>query len=133
VSEPAERVLVIGATGSIGRMVVQRLRELGDHPRAFTRDIERARRILGQGADIVAGDLTGVASLTAALDDAAAIVMVHGAPYGSGDYEAIDYGAVPAVLTALAGRSARVALMSSIGVTGTGGTSRGTARLEAPR
>jgi hypothetical protein len=46
--------------------------------------------------------------------------MTHGAPYGSGDYEAIDYGAVPILLAALDGRELPVVLMSSIGVTGTG-------------
>jgi uncharacterized protein YbjT (DUF2867 family) len=37
----------------------------------------------------------------------------------------VDYGAVPALLAAPHGRDVRVALMSSIGVTGTGGSSRG--------
>ena len=124
-SEPTGRVLVIGATGSIGRLVVRRLLELGDAPRALTRDVARAHRVLGTAVDIVAGDLTDPASLRAALEDVAAVVLTHGAPYGSGDYEAIDYGAVPALLDALAGRRVRVALMSSIGVTGSGGSSRG--------
>jgi uncharacterized protein YbjT (DUF2867 family) len=124
VSDRIGRVLVIGATGSIGRLVVQRLLELGDRPRALTRDVERARRVLGTKVDIVTGDLTDAASLRGALEDVAAVVMTHGAPYGSGDYEAIDYGAVPALLEALAGRRVRVAFMSSIGVTGNGGSSR---------
>ena len=50
--------------------------------------------------------------------------MTHGAPYGAGEYADVDYGAVPALLDALAGRQVRVALMTSIGVTGTGGSSR---------
>jgi uncharacterized protein YbjT (DUF2867 family) len=62
--------------------------------------------------------------LAAALDGVEAVIMTHGAAYGSGNYEAVDYGAVPALLTALEGRQVRVALMSSIGVTGTGGSSR---------
>src|SRR4051794_27149886 len=123
-SEQLGRVLVVGATGSIGRLVVSRLQELGDQPRALTRDVERGRRVLGPDVDIVAGDLTDPASLAPALDGVAAVVMTHGAPYGSGDYEAIDYGAVLALLSALSGRSIPVALMTSIGVTGSGGTSR---------
>jgi uncharacterized protein YbjT (DUF2867 family) len=118
------RVLVIGATGSIGRLVVARLSELGDHPRALTRDARRARRVLDPSTEIVGGDLTDPAGLSGALDGVAAVVMVHGARYGSGDYEAVDYGAVPALLTALAGRSVRVALMTSIGVTSHGGSPR---------
>ena len=50
--------------------------------------------------------------------------MTHGAPDGSGDYGAVDYGAVPTLLTALDGREVPVVLMSSIGVTATGGASR---------
>lgn len=118
-------VLLLGGTGSIGRLVVRRLLELGDQPRVLTRDADRARRTLGADVEIVDGDLTDVASLRAALDSIDAVVMTHGAPYGSGDYEAIDYGAVPALLKSLDGRQVRVTLMSSIGVTGSGGTSRG--------
>jgi uncharacterized protein YbjT (DUF2867 family) len=123
-SQSVGRVLVMGATGSIGRLVVARLLALGDQPRALTRDVERARRVLDAGVDISAGDLTDPASVRAALNGIAAVVLTHGASYGSGDYEAVDYGAVPAVLGALDGRPVRVALMSSIGVTGTGGSSR---------
>jgi uncharacterized protein YbjT (DUF2867 family) len=124
VTQPVGRVLIIGATGSIGRLVVQRLVALGDQPRALSRDGAHARRVLGSEGDIVVGDLTDPATLAAALNDVAAVVLTHGAPYGSGDHEAIDYGAVPAVLDALDGRPVRVALMSSIGVTGSGGSSR---------
>ncbi len=123
-SQPVGRVLVVGATGSIGRLVVQRLLALGDQPRALTRDSKRGRRLLDPAGDIAVGDLSDQASLATAVRDAAAVVMTHGAPYGSGDYEAVDYGAVPAVLEALAGRPVRLALMSSIGVTGGGGTAR---------
>ena len=50
--------------------------------------------------------------------------MTHGAPDGSGDYGAVEYGAVSTLLTALDGREVPVVLMSSIGVTATGGASR---------
>jgi uncharacterized protein YbjT (DUF2867 family) len=117
-------VLVLGGTGSIGRLVAARLTELGDQPRVLTRNPDRARRSLPDGVAVVAGDISDAASLAAALEGVEAVVMTHGAPYGSGDYAAVDYGAVPALLDALAGRRVRVALMTSIGVTGTGGSSR---------
>ena len=117
-------VLVLGGTGSIGRLVVARLGELGDQPRVLTRNPDRARRSLPHGVDLVAGHISDAASLAAALDGVEALVMTHGAPYGSGNYADVDYGAVPALLDALAGRQVRVALMTSIGVTGTGGSSR---------
>ena len=118
------RILVVGGTGSIGRLVVRRLLELGDAPRVLSRDPDRAVRALGADIDVVAGDLTEVTGPATALDGVDAVVMTHGAPYGSCDYEAIDYGAVPTLLKALDGREVRVVLMSSIGVTRTGGSSR---------
>jgi uncharacterized protein YbjT (DUF2867 family) len=117
-------VLVLGGTGSIGRLVVARLAQLGDQVRVASRNIDRARRALPAGTDVVPGDLTDVASIAAALEGVEAVVLTHGAPYGSGDLEAIDYGAVPTLLDALDGRQVRIALMSSIGVTATGGSSR---------
>jgi uncharacterized protein YbjT (DUF2867 family) len=117
-------VLVVGGTGSIGRLVATRLLELGDQPRVLTRNPDRAQRSLPDGVDVVAGDISHAASLTAALDGVDAVVLTHGAPDGSGDYADVDYGTVPALLDALGGRQVRVALMTSTGVTGTGGSSR---------
>lgn len=117
-------VLVLGGTGSIGRLVAARLTGLGDQPRVLTRNPDRARRSLPDGVAVVAGDISDAAILAAAVDGVEAVVMTHGAPYGSGDYADVDYGAVPALFDALAGRQVRVALMTSIGVTGTGGSSR---------
>ena len=118
------RVLLIGGTGSIGRLVASHLLELGDSVRVLTRDPSRAARSAGAAVEVVTGDLTNAAGLVAAFEDVQAVVMTHDAQYGSGDYERIDYGAVPALLAALEGRKVRVALMSSIGVTSTGGSSR---------
>jgi uncharacterized protein YbjT (DUF2867 family) len=119
-----KHVLVLGGTGSIGRLVVARLIVLGDEARALTRNPDRARRTLPRHTEVVAGDVTDPTSIAAALDGIDAVVMTHGATYGSGDYADIDYGAVPALLEALEGRVVQVALMSSIGVTGTGGSPR---------
>jgi len=116
-------VVVVGGTGSIGRLVATRLLEPGDQPRVLTRNPDRARRALPDGVEVVAGDIADAATLTVALDGVEAVVLTHGAPYGSGDYETVDYGAVPAVLDVLDGRQVRVALMTSIGVT-TSGSSR---------
>lgn len=118
------QLLVLGGTGGIGRLVVARLAELGVRARVLTRNPDMARRTLPQGTEVFAGDLTDPASIAAALEGIDAVVMTHGAPYGSGEYEDVDYGAVPALLEALAGRVVPVALMSSIGVTATGGSSR---------
>ncbi|WP_406432294.1 NAD(P)H-binding protein [Streptomyces sp. NBC_00631] len=118
------RVLIIGGTGSIGRLVAAHLLELGHLPRVLTRDPARARRSLPSGVEVAAGELADPTAVRAAVAGVDAVVMTHGAPYGSGDYAAVDYGAVPAVLDALDRHRVPVVLMSSIGVTATGGQSR---------
>jgi len=117
------RVLVLGGTGSIGRLVVAHLLALGDLPKVLTRNPDRAKSRLSDAVETVAGDLRDVAAVAAALDQVDSVVMTHGAPYGSSDYEAVDYGAVPTLLAALDGRQVPVVLMSSIGVTASTGQS----------
>jgi hypothetical protein len=51
------------------------------------------------------------------VDGVDAVVFTHGAPYGSSELEAVDYGGVRNILTALDGRRVRIALMTAIGVT----------------
>ena len=51
-------ILVAGATGGVGKRVVGRLVERGAKVRALVRDIEKARAILGNDIDLVAGDIT---------------------------------------------------------------------------
>ena len=50
-------ILVVGATGSIGREVVRMLVQRGLPVRALSRDVERARALPGwHGIDVVTGD-----------------------------------------------------------------------------
>ncbi|NED03981.1 NAD(P)H-binding protein [Streptomyces sp. SID6648] len=58
-------ILVTGATGTVGRRVVEQLLERGEHVRALTRDPERAE--FPAGVEVVGGDLTDPASLAPAL------------------------------------------------------------------
>ena len=62
----ASRVLVVGATGALGRPVVQRLRERGVAVRALNRHPDRAADLAALGAEVVAGDLTDQPSLARA-------------------------------------------------------------------
>lgn len=85
-------VLVVGATGSVGRHVVDAALERGDRVLALTRP-GSARRVPA-GAEVVEGDIADPASLAQLdLTDVDAVVLTHG-----------SHG--------------RVALMTSIGVTG---------------
>ena len=47
--QPPDKVLVVGATGMLGRPVVERLSADGYGVRVLTRDHESARSLLGKG------------------------------------------------------------------------------------
>jgi uncharacterized protein YbjT (DUF2867 family) len=72
------RILVTGATGRVGRLVVDELLRAGVAVRALTRRPDAAA--LPSGAEVVAGDLTIPASLDAALDGVNAVFLVWTAP-----------------------------------------------------
>jgi uncharacterized protein YbjT (DUF2867 family) len=65
-------ILVTGATGNIGRLVVERLVREGRPVRALTRDpaAARAKGLFPGGVEVVAGDLHEPESLKGALDGA---------------------------------------------------------------
>lgn len=56
-------ILVVGATGSLGRRVVAALREKGRAVRVMTRDPARVAGLAAFGAEVVVGDLRDPASL----------------------------------------------------------------------
>ncbi|MDJ0796979.1 MAG: CIA30 family protein [Calothrix sp. MO_167.B12] len=57
-------VLVAGATGGVGKRVVQRLQAQGYQVRSLVRDLEQARAILGNSTDLVVADITKPETLT---------------------------------------------------------------------
>jgi uncharacterized protein YbjT (DUF2867 family) len=109
-------VLVVGATGSIGRLVVQEALAHGYDVSALVRGEDR-QRLLPAGATAVIGDLTRLETLGAAVDGIDGVVFTHGSQGGKAEMEAVDYGGVRNVLTALGRRPARIALMTLIGIT----------------
>lgn len=113
-------VMVIGATGSIGRAVVPELARQGFDTIAVVRDLERAHESVPD-ATAVRADVTDRKALTAALAGADGVVLVHGS---DADPENVDYGAVPAVLDALAGARPHIVLMTSMAVTHSTGSWR---------
>ena len=110
-------VLVVGATGSIGRLVVEVALGQGHAVRALVRCAGKARELPPE-AQVVVGDVTRSDTLSGAVDGVDAVVFTLGSD-GAGKVgaETVDYGGVRNVLAALAWRPARVALMTAIGVT----------------
>jgi uncharacterized protein YbjT (DUF2867 family) len=115
-SSRQQRVLVVGATGRIGRHVVASAINHGYVVRALVRDAIKAGSFPA-GAEVVVGDLTRPESLFGAVSDVDAIVFTHGTYGNPAAAETIDYGVVRNILAALRGRKARIALMSTIGAT----------------
>ena len=109
-------MLVVGATGSIGRHAVAESIRRGHRTRALVRDASRAAVFPAQ-AEVVVGDLTNAATLVDAVEDVDGIVFTHGSHGAATEAEQVDYGAVRNTLRALGQRRPRVALMTAIGVT----------------
>lgn len=95
-------VLVTGATGRVGRLVVDLLIEAGVPVRALTRRSEAAS-MLPANVEIVIGDLTVPESLDAGLRGVGAVFLVWTAPPTT----------VPAVVDRLAANARRVVFLSS--------------------
>jgi uncharacterized protein YbjT (DUF2867 family) len=112
----AIKLLVVGATGSIGQEVLQQALRQGCKVRALVRDAAQAKRVPA-GVEVAVGDLTRADTLDAAVESVDGIVFTHGSNGRPPGAEAVDYGAVRNVLAALKGRAARIALMTTIGVT----------------
>ncbi|XWS12487.1 hypothetical protein CRYUN_Cryun37aG0092400 [Craigia yunnanensis] len=56
-------ILVVGATGGVGRRVVNNLRKKGLPVRALVRNEEKARRMLGPDIELIVGDITKESTL----------------------------------------------------------------------
>jgi uncharacterized protein YbjT (DUF2867 family) len=110
-----QTVLVVGATGSIGRLVVAEALRRGLRTRALVRPGSSAR--LPDGAELVPGDLTRSDTLADAVDGIDAVVFAHGSHGDPRQADLVDYGAVANTIDALGGRPVRISLMTAIGVT----------------
>jgi hypothetical protein len=85
-------VLVVGATGSIGRLVVAEAIRQGYTTRALVRDRDKARR-LPADVQVAVGDVTRPDPLIAAVDGVDAVVFTLGSDgAGRAGAENVDYG-----------------------------------------
>jgi uncharacterized protein YbjT (DUF2867 family) len=110
-------VLVVGATGSIGRLVVDEAIRQGHAVRALVRKSSDKDQFTRE-VQVVTGDVTRQDTLFDVAAGVDAVVFTLGSDgKGKVGAESIDYGGVRNVLHALGFRKVRVALMTSIGVT----------------
>ncbi|MFF0868499.1 NAD(P)H-binding protein [Nonomuraea sp. NPDC003560] len=91
-------ILVTGATGTVGRLVVEELLQAGRQVRALTRN--PAKAALPEGVEVVGGDLAEPASLAAAFEG---VTAVHFINFAGDDYAPLPDGAGLAELAVRAG------------------------------
>lgn len=103
------KILVLGATGSIGKLVVKEALAQGYQVRALVRDAKRAP--FASEVELFEGDLTRPETLhgiTAGIDGIICTQGNYAAP------ENVDYGGMLNVIRDLQGRPVRIVLMSTI-------------------
>jgi uncharacterized protein YbjT (DUF2867 family) len=99
-------ILVIGATGTVGRQVVSQLRAQGELVRGVTRDPSTAR--LPDGVDVVMADFGDATSLEPILHDVQAVFLVW--PFTSPDLTA---QLAPQVVEALTAQPRHIVYLSA--------------------
>lgn len=98
-----EIVLVIGATGRTGALIVDRLLEQNFSVRALARDAKKANSTLPADVEIFTGNVRDISAVTAAIEGVAKIIFCATAAAGgsSGNTpDVVDYGGVVAAVTA---------------------------------
>jgi uncharacterized protein YbjT (DUF2867 family) len=74
----SERVLVVGATGGVGQLVVAKLLEKGYIVRVLSRSAQKAQQMFGDRVEIAVGDIRQAATLPAAMPEVTHIICCTG-------------------------------------------------------
>ncbi len=75
-----EKILVLGATGLLGKPVAQQLKSDGFAVRIMARDLDKARSMFDESFEIVQGDVTDKASLEKAMQGCHGVHISVGGP-----------------------------------------------------
>lgn len=110
-------IFVVGATGSIGRLVVESAIRMGHHVKALVRNNPNAR-MLPPETELIYGDVSYPETLAGMNFNVDAVIFTLGSNgQGRIGARAIDYGGVRNVLRILKNKTVDIVLMTTIGVT----------------
>lgn len=115
-----QEILVAGATGRTGRLIVEKLRQQSIQPRVLVRDIPEAQTRWGDAVRYYQGDVRDIHTLLPAAQGANTLICAIGAasPVGKNCPKRVDFeGVANLVQAASAGGVERFILISSIAVT----------------
>ncbi|KQB84866.1 NAD(P)H-binding protein [Corynebacterium lowii] len=111
-----KNLLIIGATGQIGQVVVKEALAAGIQVTAQTRNTERAAQLLPEETHILRADPTDAAALRPLLRDVEGIILTHGGDVDGRQGQSF-YDVVAALLEASEDKpDTPIALMTSMGV-----------------
>lgn len=110
-------VAVIGATGQTGKHIVHTLIAQNIAVRVLSRNPSKAKKMFGDGVEIIEGDLVEVKDLKDLMKGVSHLLAAHGADSYPGEkgYELIDFGGMNKALGSIPkGQKTHVIYMSSI-------------------
>lgn len=113
-------ILVAGATGRTGRLIVAGLRQLGRKPTVLVRDVPKAKKILGEDLVFHRGDVRDYESLLDPMEGIDVVVSAIGSrsPVGKNCPKHVDFEGVSNLVRAARQKDvSRFILISSIAVT----------------
>ena len=110
-------ILIIGGTGMLGKPVAQQLKAGGFNVRLLARNPEKAQKLLGDGYEIVKGDVDNAAALKEAMTGVDGVhISLKGGPTEA-DFERMDHLATRDIANAAKEMSVgRVTILSAYAV-----------------
>jgi uncharacterized protein YbjT (DUF2867 family) len=82
-------IVIVGGTGTMGRLTARKLLDAGEQVRVVTRDPARAETLREAGAEIVRGDLLDEASLLRACEGAGTVLSAAHSLFGRGRHASV--------------------------------------------